>query len=106
MIDEGLRRRGVGSADMVINLETDSVALMLQSVRRGSGLAFIPQSRVPRGRELAMINVPGMYLQQEWFALRSRERGAPRAVQELYGFLTGTAARDLLKKEGLQSPAQ
>lgn len=106
IIDEGLRRRGVGSADMLISLETDSVALMVQSVRRGSGLAFIPQSRVPRGRELVMINVPGMYLQQEWFALRSRERGAPRAVQELYGFLTGTAARDLLKKEGLQPPAQ
>lgn len=106
LIDDGLRRRGVGSADMYITLESDSITLTLQAVRRGSGLAFIPQSRMPRGRELGLINVPGMYLQQEWFALRSRERGAPRAVQELYSFLTGSVARDLLKKEGLQPPAE
>lgn len=104
LIDEGLRRRGVGSPDIQITLETDSVALMVQAVRRGAGLAFIPQSRMPRGRELGLLNVPGMYLQQEWFALRSRERGAARAVQELYAFLTSTTARDLLKKEGLQPP--
>jgi DNA-binding transcriptional LysR family regulator len=102
VIEDGLRRRGVGSVDITIALEADGIALMVQSVRSGVGLAFIPQTRVPRGRETGVVELAGANLQQEWYALRSRERGAPRAVQELYGFLVGSDARRILIKEGLK----
>jgi DNA-binding transcriptional LysR family regulator len=104
-IDDGLRRRGVGTADVHAVLETDGSALMLQAVRNGMGLAFVPQSRVPRTRDIGVIDVAGLYLQQEWHALRVRERAAPRAVQELYSFLTGGDSRALLAKEGLKAQA-
>lgn len=105
-IEDGLRRRGVGSADIVIALEADGIGLMVQSVRSGVGLAFIPQTRLPRGRETGVVELAGANLQQEWYLLRSRERGAPRAVQELYGFLVGQDARRILTKEGLKRPAE
>ena len=101
-IEDGLRRRGVASVDITIALEADGVALMVQSVRSGVGLAFIPQTRLPRGRETGIVELAGANLQQEWYAIRSRERGAPRAVQELYGFLVGNDARRILSKEGLK----
>jgi DNA-binding transcriptional LysR family regulator len=101
-IEDGLRRRGVGSTDITIALEADGIAMMVHSVRSGVGLAFIPQTRLPRGREIGIVELAGANLQQEWYIMRSRERGAPRAVQELYGFLVGNDARRLLTKEGLK----
>jgi DNA-binding transcriptional LysR family regulator len=106
VIDDGLRRRGVGAADMLVALETDGAAMMVQAVRAGVGLAFVPQLRLPGGRDTGMVALAGVNLQQEWHALRSRERGAPRAVQELYGFLTGKDARKIMGKEGLKPPAE
>jgi DNA-binding transcriptional LysR family regulator len=105
-IEDGLRRRGIGAADINVALETDSIGLMIQAVRDGIGLAFVPQSRLPRGRELGLVDLTGVNLQQEWFLLRSRERGAPRAIQELYLYLAGKDARRLLAKEGLKVPAE
>lgn len=106
VIEDGLRRRGVGAADITVALETDAIGLMIQAVRDGIGLAFIPQLRLPRGRESGIVDLAGMNLQQDWYVLRSRERGAPRAVQELYAFITGQEARRLLAKEGLKVPAE
>jgi DNA-binding transcriptional LysR family regulator len=102
IIEDGLRRRGVGAADISVAIETDSIALTIQAVRDGLGLAFVPQTRVPRGRDIGLIDLAGVNLQQEWFALRSRERGAPRAVQELYSFVIGKEARRILTKDGLK----
>lgn len=103
-IEEGLRRRGVGSADITIALEADGAALMVQAVRSGVGLAFVPQTRVPRGRDTGVVDLTGATIQLEWHALRSRERGAPRAVLEFYSFLIGDDARRILAKEGLKVP--
>ncbi len=103
MIEDGLRRRGVGASEINVAIETDSIAMMIQAVRTGLGLAFIPRSRVPRGREIGTIDIAGLHLQQDWYVLRSRERGAPRAVQELYGFITGEEARKILRKAGIQT---
>lgn len=100
-IEENLRRRGLSSSDMLVALEADSTALTIQAVRNGIGLAFIPQSRMPRGRELGVIDLTGAPIQVEWYALRSRERGAARSVQELFAFLQSPDARRLLAKEGL-----
>jgi DNA-binding transcriptional LysR family regulator len=101
-IEDGLRRRGVGASDITIALETDSVTVMIQAVRDGLGLAFVPETRLPRGRDIGLIDLAGVNLQQEWHVLRSRERSAPRAVQELYSFIAGVDARKILAKEGLK----
>jgi hypothetical protein len=53
-----------------------------------------------------MVDLAGVNLQQEWYVLRSRERGAPRAVQELYTFFASADARKLLAKEGLKAPSE
>lgn len=106
VIEEGLRRRGISAADLSVALETDGLAMAIQAVRAGLGLAFVPQLRLPGGRDTGVVDIAGVNLQQEWYALRSRERGAPRAVQELYGFLVSKDARKLLVKEGLKPPAE
>ncbi|HWQ13851.1 MAG TPA: LysR family transcriptional regulator [Roseiflexaceae bacterium] len=105
-IEDGLRRRGVGTADITVALETDGVGLMVQAVRAGAGVAFVPQTRLPPGRDTGIVDLAGVNLQQDWYALRSRERGAPRAVQELYAFLSGKDGRKLLAKEGLKAPTE
>jgi DNA-binding transcriptional LysR family regulator len=102
IIEDGLRRRGVGAADVTVAIETEGMGLMVQAVRDGVGLAFVPQMRLPRGRDTGMVDLAGVNLQQEWYVLRSRERGAPRAVQELYSFIASPDARKLLAKEGLK----
>jgi DNA-binding transcriptional LysR family regulator len=102
IIEDGLRRRGIGAADIHVAIETDGAAFAIQAVRAGLGLAFIPQTRLPRGRDIGMVDLAGVNLQQDWYVLRSRERGAPRAVQELYGFIAGKDARRVLAKDGLK----
>jgi DNA-binding transcriptional LysR family regulator len=106
IIEDGLRRRGISAADITIALETDGMGLMVQAVRDGIGLAFVPQMRLPRGRDTGMVDLAGINLQQEWHLLRSRERGAPRAVQELYSFIAGKDGRKLLVKDGLKAPSE
>lgn len=106
MIEDGLRRRGVGASDIVVALETDSVGLMIQAVRGGIGMAFVPEMRLPRGRDAGIVDLAGVNLQQEWYVLRSHERGAPRAVQELYGFIASKDGRRVLAKEGLKVPGE
>lgn len=106
IIEDGLRRRGIGTADINVTLETDGTSLMIQAVRDGVGLAFIPHTRLPRGRDTGTVDLAGVNLQQDWFTVRSRERGAPRAVQELFGFIIGKDSRRLLAKEGLKVPSE
>lgn len=103
VIEDGLRRRGLGEADITIAFETDGMALMVQAVRDGIGLAFVPQMRLPRGRDTGMVDLAGMNLQQEWYVLRARARGAPRAIQEMYAFIAGADGRRVLIKEGLKA---
>jgi DNA-binding transcriptional LysR family regulator len=101
-IEDGLRRRGIGAADIQVALETDAAGMALQAVRDGLGLAFIPQSRIPRGRDLGVVELAGINVQQDWYLLRARERGAPRAVHELYTFIGSKDGRRLLGKYGLK----
>ena len=55
--------------------------------------------------QAAVHALAGVNLQQEWYVLRSRERGAPRAVQELYSFIASKDARKLIAKDGLKVPS-
>jgi DNA-binding transcriptional LysR family regulator len=104
-IEDGLRRRGVSAADIRVALETDASGLMLQAVRNGVGLAFVPHLRLPRRRDIGVVDLAGVNLQQDWHLVRVRERGAPRAVTELFAFVISKDGRRLLSKEGLNVAA-
>jgi DNA-binding transcriptional LysR family regulator len=102
IIEDGLRRRGVAAPELQVALEADSQTAIVQAVRAGLGLAFVPRSCQPgRGEGLGLIDMAGQPLQQEWFLVRARERSVPRAVQALYDFLAGPQARATLDKAGI-----
>ncbi|NTW00378.1 MAG: LysR family transcriptional regulator [Oscillochloris sp.] len=101
-IEDGLRRRGIAAADLQIALEADSLTAIIQGVRAGFGMTFVPKSCAPsRSENLGIVDLAGQPLQQEWFLLRARERGYPPAVQTLYDFLGGPQCRALLAKAGI-----
>ncbi|NCC33927.1 MAG: LysR family transcriptional regulator [Chloroflexia bacterium] len=101
-IEEGLRKRSVLPADLHPVLETDSITGVLQSVRAGLGLAFVPKICLPsRSDGIGTIDLAGQALHQDWFLIRMRERGQPRAVQELYDYMLSPVARTILSKAGL-----
>lgn len=102
-IEDGLRRRGVAATDLQVALEADSVALVMQGVQSGMGLAFVPNTRLSRACNLEAVDLAGAPLHQEWYVLRVRERGAARASQELYTFLTSPSSRIILNRLGLHS---
>ncbi len=102
LIEEGLRRRGVAPTDLRVSLESDSMTALLQGVRAGMGMAFVPHSCMPgRNDGLGSIDLAGQPLQQELCLVRLRERSLPRSVQALYDFLAGQQARALLLKAGV-----
>jgi DNA-binding transcriptional LysR family regulator len=103
-IEEGLRRRGVAAGDLQIALECDSIVLLVQSVREGLGLAFIPQICLPMYNDLDSVRLTGAPLHQEWYILRIRERSVPRAAQEIHAFLTSETARTILSHHGISVP--
>jgi DNA-binding transcriptional LysR family regulator len=79
---------------------------ILQGARAGLGMAFVPRSCLPgRSEGMGVIDLAGQPLQQEWYLVRTRERGLPRAVQSLYDFLTGPQCRTLLGKAGILAPS-
>lgn len=100
-IEDGLRRRGVSATDLHVAIETDSVAMMLHGVQNAMGLAFVPASRIPPTCDLGRVELTGTPLQQEWHVLRTRERNAPPAVQEIFTFFTSPTALALLAKYGV-----
>jgi DNA-binding transcriptional LysR family regulator len=100
-IEDGLRRRGVLLSEAQVVLESDSLALVLEGVRQGVGLAFVPCSRLPAGNAYGQVMLSGAALYQDWYVLRERARSLPRAAQELHAFLTSSAARAILAQCGL-----
>lgn len=100
-IEQGIRQRGGNAATLNITLETDSTTLMLACVQSGLGLAFVPATCIPATCRLERLHLAGDNIQQEWHIVRLRERGMLRAAQELYAFLTGAAAADLLHQHGI-----
>lgn len=100
-IEEGLRRSGVIVADMRVPVEATTITMMLQGVQEGIGLAFVPRLCVPPNSSLRRLKFYGSPLRQEWYLLRSRARGTPRAIQEFHLFLTSPTAMGLLAKQGI-----
>jgi DNA-binding transcriptional LysR family regulator len=102
-IEDHLRRRSVQPGDMQIVLECDSITATLQAVRGGIGLAFVPQTCLGLASDVHHINLSGTPLHQEWYVLRERGH-SPRAVQELYAFLTSVEVHPVLEQCGLHMP--
>lgn len=106
-VEEALRRRGLTVSDLQPALESDSITVLLQAVRAGLGLAFLPRSCAPaRGEGVGHVELAATSIQIDWFLVRSRERGSPGAAQALYDFLSGPQARALLVRAGLRPPAE
>lgn len=104
-IEEELRAGGLTPADVHVVLETDSAVVAIKAVRNRLGLAFVPQSSLVHAPDVSSVSIE-LRLQQEWFALRSREHTMSRAVQEAFAFLTGQDMRTILHKTGIQSPLE
>ncbi|NJP05651.1 MAG: LysR family transcriptional regulator [Chloroflexaceae bacterium] len=101
-IEDGLRRQGVAMSDIDVVFETDSMSMLLQSIREGIGIAFVPRTRIPAGDDLVAIQLTNMQISQEWYMLRVRDDVAPRAAQEFYHFLMSVDTAVMLAKQGLQ----
>lgn len=104
-IEERLHNSGLAPADMRVVLETDSASVAIEAVRSGIGLAFVPQSLLQRFPDISVVSIE-LRLQQEWFALRSREHTMSRAVQEAFAFFTGQHMLAILHDMGIQSPLE
>jgi DNA-binding transcriptional LysR family regulator len=101
---EDLIRRRMGTTDPVIVLETDSTALAAQAVADGLGVAFVPQSRVPRSRDLGMVPLPDLELEQHWFLVRSRGGDEGTAIDGLWNFTASPEGQRLVQRLGLKPP--
>lgn len=100
LLDEQWRRR-VGAALVV--LETDSVTLALQAAAAGLGLAFVPEHRVPKTREVGLVALPDWEIAQPWYLVRLRGIEGRRAVDDLWDFAASAAGRRLIGRLGLQA---
>lgn len=103
-IEEALRRRGLLMADLQPAIESESVTALLQAARAGLGLAFVPRSCAPtRGEGVGAVELAGPPITLDWFLVRARER-SPDAIQSLVTFLTGSQARTILARAGINVP--
>jgi DNA-binding transcriptional LysR family regulator len=101
---EDLFRRRVGpNAGLTIVLETDSTTLAAQAAADGLGLAFVPQHRVPRTRDIGVLEVTGLEIELNWFLVRTRGLEEGSAVEALWDFAASADGRKLLQHLGLKS---
>ncbi|NJN17957.1 MAG: LysR family transcriptional regulator [Oscillochloris sp.] len=102
IIEDGLRRRSLTPTDLQLALESDSVTTLIEAVRAGFGMAFVPRSCLPaRASGYDTVELAGNPLHQEWFLVRPRERGGPRASHALIDFLLDDETMALWRKLGI-----
>lgn len=104
-IEELFRRRVGPSVGLKVALETDSTTLAAQAAADGLGIAFVPQHRAPRTRDLGTIPIAGLELEINWFLARSRAADESSAVEELWRFAGSPDGRKLLQRLGLKAPS-
>jgi DNA-binding transcriptional LysR family regulator len=103
-VEDALRRRIGGSINLEIALQTESATLAGQAAADGLGVAFMPQHRVPRTRDVAVVPIDGWELEQHWFLVRRRSGETDSALDQFWNFVSGTDGRRVLSRLGLQAP--
>ena len=98
-----LRRRGGAATGLSVALETDSATLAAQAAADGLGLALVPQHRAPKTRDLAVVGIAGLELEQTWYLVRSRTSDGARGVDDFWNFAASPAGRKLLQRLGLKA---
>jgi DNA-binding transcriptional LysR family regulator len=104
-IEDALRRRAGPGSSLPIVLETDSAALAAQAAADGLGIAFVPERRTPKSRDVGIVDVAGLQLEQSWFLVRTRGVDEGGALDELWNLATRPEGRRLLQRLGLKAPA-
>lgn len=102
-LEDLFRRQGIALDQLQVLLETDSMASATQAVSDGLGLAFVPRSRFPKSRDLAIVEIEGLVLSQSWYLARQRGGTVNRAVEELWDFADSPAGRKVLTRLGLSA---
>ena len=103
-IEDLLRRRIGATGDLEIALETDSTTFAAQAAADGLGLAFIPHHRVPRTRDVGVVPIGGLELEQQWFLVRRRGGEIDSALDKFWSFASSADGRKLLQRLGLKAP--
>jgi len=102
---EEVFRRHVGSAvSLTIALETDSASLAAQAAADGFGLAFVPEHRTPKSRDIGVVRFPGVEIEVNWYLVRGRGTDEGSALDELWSFAASADGRKLLSRLGLKAP--
>jgi len=103
-LDDLLRRHGSEVRPTQTVLETTSVLAVLQGVRTGLGIAFVPAHTVTLAPDVTVLAVSGMALEQSWYLVRQRGAGVHRAMEALWNFIVaslgsqGTEATELVEE--------
>ncbi len=103
-IEDLLRRRIGATTDLEIALETDSTTLAAQAAADGLGIAFLPHHRVPRTRDIGIVPVSGLELEQSWFLVRRRGGEHDSVMDKFWNFASSADGRKLLQRLGLKAP--
>lgn len=103
-IEDALRRRAGPGSSLPIVLETDSATLAAQAAADGLGIAFVPQQRAPKSRDIGIVDVAGLQLEQPWFLVRTRGIDEGAALDELWNLAQRPEGRRLLQRLGLKPP--
>ncbi len=102
-IEELFRRRVSAAAPLPIALETDSTTIAAQAAADGLGIAFVPQHRAPKSRDLGLAQIEGLDIEINWFLARSRGGDEGTALDELWTFVGSAEGRKLLQRLGLKA---
>ncbi len=103
MIEDLFRRRVGPNLGLNIALETDSTTLAAQAAADGLGLAFVPQHRAPKTRDLGLLAISGLEIELTWVLVRSRSAEEGSAVDALWSFAASAEGRKLLLRLGLKA---
>jgi DNA-binding transcriptional LysR family regulator len=103
-LEDLLRRHGVVFDQSQIVLETDSVTTAIRAASDDMGIAFIPRGRAPKARNIGILSLADLQLEQAWFLVRQRSTIANRAVEALWHFTISQIGSTLLTKQGIHRP--
>jgi DNA-binding transcriptional LysR family regulator len=91
------------SIDMLhIVLIIDNSEAILRAVEKGIGIAFLPQataSEAIKSGRVVEIEISGLTLERELFAVRNRKQPLPRTQIELWDYILNLQTKDTIASE-------